>query len=353
MDDKNVTINLSAGAIIKAIIIIGVAVFLYFLRDIVMVLVTAVIVSSAIDPGVRWFEGKKVPRAFGVILIYCVLALIGFILVFFVIPTFLSETSTVIGNIPKYMEQVSNAIPLLDKSFLEGYIPLLKQISTQIASANVSDFFSNATGFGSGNILETGRQAIAGALDLALIIVLSFYFSVTRDSIENFLRIITPSKNEQYILNLWGRAKKKIGGWLQGQLMLGVLMCVLLYPALAILGVNHALLLAILAGILELIPIFGSSLAAVPAVALSLLDGGVTLAFLVLGYYLIVQQFESNIFYPLVVKKIIGISPLVVIVALVVGAKLAGVWGVILAVPLSVILVEYIEDIDKKKIRQA
>lgn len=353
MDDKNVTINLSSSAIIKAIVIIGIAAFLYFLRDIVMVLLTAVIISSAIDPGVKWFEGKKIPRAFGVILIYILLAIIFFIIIFFIIPTFLSETSTVIANIPTYMGQISNSIPLLDKSFLEGYIPILKQISTEIANTNISGLFNSATGFSGGNIFETGRQAIVGALDLLLIIVLSFYFSVTRDSVENFLRIITPSKNENYILNLWGRAKRKIGGWLQGQLMLGVLMCALLYPALAILGVKHALLLSIVAGMLELIPIFGSSLAAVPAVIIALLDGGVALAFLVLGYYLIVQQFESNIFYPLVVKKIIGISPLVVIVALVVGAKLAGVWGVILAVPLSVILVEYLEDIDKKKVRNA
>lgn len=351
MDDKNLTINLSASAVIKTIVIIGIAVFLYFLRDIVMVILTSIIIASAIDPGVRWFEGKKIPRAFGVILIYFLLAIVFFIIIFFIIPTFLNETSTVIANIPTYMEQISNSIPLLDKSFLEGYIPILKQISTEIANTNISGLFNSATGFSGGNIFETGRQAIVGALNLVLIIVLSFYFSVTRDSVENFLRIITPSKNEGYILNLWGRAKRKIGGWLQGQLMLGVLMCALLYPALAILGVKHALLLSIVAGMLELIPIFGSSLAAVPAVLIALLDGGVALAFLVLGYYLIVQQFESNIFYPLVVKKIIGISPLVVIIALVVGAKLAGVWGVILAVPLSVILVEYLEDIDKKKVR--
>lgn len=349
-NNSNLTINITAGTIIKAIVIGGIFTLLYFLRDIVLVLLTAIIIASAIDPGVKWFEGKRVPRALGVILIYFFLALVFFIVVFFIVPVFLNETSSIVDNIPTYVEQLSQSIPLLDKSFLEGYIPILNQISKQIASVNVSSFFDNSFQGGGSNIFETARSLVGSALNFILITVLSFYFAVTRDSVEHFLRIITPSKNENYILDLWARSKKKIGGWLQGQLMLACLMTVLLYPVLVILGVKHALLLSILAGILELIPIFGSTLAAVPAVLLSLLDGGVTLALLVLGYYLIVQQFESHIFYPLVVRKIIGISPLIVIIALIVGAKLEGILGVILAVPLSVILVEYVDDMDKKKV---
>ncbi len=351
MGDSNLSVNISAGTIIKTIIIVCIFVLLYFLRDVALILLTAIIIASAIDPGVKWFEGKKVPRALGVILIYFALASVFFVVLFFIVPTFLDETSSIVDNVPKYIDQISQGIPLLDKSFLEGYIPILNQISKQIASINVSGFFDNSGAAGGSNIFDTARALVESALNFVLITVFSFYFSVTKDSVENFLKIITPARNESYILDLWARSKKKIGGWLQGQLMLACLMTVLLYPVLAILGVKHALLLSILAGILELIPIFGSTLAAVPAVLLSLLDGGVTLAVLVLGYYLIVQQFEANIFYPLVVRKIIGISPLIVIIALIVGAKLEGVMGVILAVPLSVILVEYVEDIDKRKVK--
>jgi len=350
MNESNLTIKINTSTIIKTVTILCLFALLFFLKDVAMVLLTSIILASAIDPGVNWFERKKIPRALGVILIYFALALVFFAVFFFILPTFLNETSTIVDNIPKYISKLSEGIPLLDKSFLEGYIPILNQISKEIGGINVSGFFDKPSGINGSNIFETARNVVESGLNFILVIVLSFYFAVTRDSVENFLRVITPSKNEEYILNLWARSKKKIGGWLQGQLMLACLMATLLYPVLAILGVKHALLLSILAGILELIPVFGSTLAAVPAVLLSLLDGGVTLAVLVLGYYLIVQQFEAHIFYPLVVKKIIGISPLVVIVSLVVGVKLAGVVGAILAIPLSVILVEYINDLDKRKI---
>ncbi len=349
MEEKNINIRIDAGTIFKTLVIIGLVLLLYVLRDIVLIVVTAVIMASAIDPAVRWFESKRIPRAIGVIIVFLFLAALLAVLLLFIIPSFLAETSSVVANIPSYLGQVGNIVPLLDQSFLQGYVPLIQQVAHQISNINVSAFFGNATGIAGGNIFQTAQLVVANTLDLILIVVLSFYFSVTPDGIEHFLRIITPAKHEEYVLHLWARSKKKIGGWLQGQLLLGCLMGTLIYPVLTILGVKHALLLAILAAILELIPVFGSTLATVPAVLLALLDGGATLALLVLGYYVIVQQFEAHVFYPLVVRKIIGISPVVVIIALVVGAELAGLLGIILSVPLSVILVEYIEDIDKKK----
>ena len=100
---------------------------------------------------------------------------------------------------------------------------------------------------------------------------------------------------------------------------------------------------------LEFIPVFGPTIAAVPAVLLAFSDAGVGTALLLVGLYLIIQQFENQLFYPLVVKKIVGISPIVVILALVIGAKVAGILGAILAVPLSAALMEYLDDIEKSK----
>ena len=348
MSEGNIQINITSGTIVRVIVFLMISALLYILRDVVLIVLAAIIIASAVDPGVRFFERKKIPRAIGVILIYLFMVVLAVIILLFIIPSFLSETSTVVKNIPSYITQINNIIPVLDQSIVSGYVPLIQQIAGQISSVDFYGAFSNAAGIG-GNLLATAQNVAGGALDIIIIIVLSFYFSVTKESVEYFLRIITPARHEEYILNLWGRSKKKMGGWLQGQLLLALLMGSLIYPALVILGVKQALLLALFAAILEIIPVFGPTLATVPAVLLGLLDGGVTLGVLVLGFYIIIQQFESNVFYPLVVKKIIGVSPLMVIIALVVGAKLGGVLGIILSVPLSVILMEFIEDIDKKK----
>ena len=124
---------------------------------------------------------------------------------------------------------------------------------------------------------------------------------------------------------------------------------VLVYLVLMVVGVPHALVLAVLAGVFELIPIFGPIISSVPAILVAYTDLGTGTALLLIGLYIIIYQFESQLFYPLVVKKIVGISPIIVIIALVVGAKLAGVLGAIIAVPLSAALMEYVYDIEKRK----
>ena len=164
-----------------------------------------------------------------------------------------------------------------------------------------------------------------------------------------FLQIVVPAKDERYVIDLWKRTQKKIGLWMQGQILLQLIVSFLIYIGLLFLGVPHALLLAVFAFVLEIIPVFGMSLAAIPAVLLAILNGGLPLGLFVIGLYLVVQQFEAHLIYPLVVKKIVGVPPLLVIIALIIGAKLAGLIGIILSVPLSVGVMEYLDDVGKRK----
>ncbi len=346
---ENKIIEISAGTVIKTMILILVGWFLFVLRDSVLAVIAAIVISSAIDPGVRWFEKRRVPRVVGVISIYlATMALVGFIL-FFIIPTFLSETSNLVSNIPTYVNQINNAIPLLDQSILEGYSPLIRQLAESISHASyVEGIQTNGLSATTNSVFDTTR-IFNGIISFVLITVLSFYFSVTKDGVAHFLRIVTPIKNEEYVLSLWDRTKTKIGAWMQGQIFLGALVGSIIFMLLSILHVKHALPLGFLAGVLEIIPVFGPTLAAVPAVMFALLDGGIGLGFWVLLVYVLVQQFENHIFYPLVVRKMVGISPILVIISLVVGYELAGFLGILLSVPLSVLLVELLEDLDRKK----
>jgi predicted PurR-regulated permease PerM len=118
------------------------------------------------------------------------------------------------------------------------------------------------------------------------------------------------------------------------------------------LGVPNALVLALIAGVFELIPVFGPILAAVPAVGFGLLQGGVSQALFITGLYVIIQQFESQLIHPLVVKKIVGIPALVAILALIVGAQVAGFLGVLISVPVTAAIMEYINDVEKRKLKE-
>jgi predicted PurR-regulated permease PerM len=179
--------------------------------------------------------------------------------------------------------------------------------------------------------------------------VLSFYLVVQDQGIDDFLRIVTPVKRHEYILNLWRRAQHKIGRWLQGQLLLSVLIGAMIYVGLLLLHVRHAALLALVAAILELIPVFGSIMAAVPAVAISFIDGGASFALVVIALYVGVNQLEGNVIYPLVVQKVLGVSPLVVILAIIAGAQIGGFLGILIAVPIAASIQEYVNDVQKGK----
>jgi predicted PurR-regulated permease PerM len=167
-------------------------------------------------------------------------------------------------------------------------------------------------------------------------------------AIESFLRIVTPEKNAEIVVGIWKRTQRKIGLWFQGQLLLALLVGVLLYLGLLIFNIQYSFLLALVAAVLELIP-FGIILAAIPAIVSGFTSHGSTGAFEVFGLYLIVHEFEINLISPLIVQKVVGISSLLVILSILVGLNLAGFWGIILAIPASVFLMELVEEIKKQK----
>jgi predicted PurR-regulated permease PerM len=342
--NSNNSINISSSTIIRTILI-GFCFYLaYILRDILLVVFTAVTITAAIEPLNKILTKRKVPRTLSVIMIFLSIGLIlagGF---YFFLPTFISDVLSVLDSLPRYVDTTNLLSPLSGTSF-GGSLP---NLSIQNIVDSLSLTFSNVTG----GLFTTISGFFGGIISFILIIVLSFYLSVQNDGVGNFLRVITPDHYENYVLDLWRRAEKKIGLWLQGQLLLGVIIGILTYLGLSILGVKSALFLSLIAMVLELIPIFGIVLAIIPAFAVALSDGGVTLAFLVLGLYVIIQQFENHLIYPLVVRKIVGIPPILVILTLIIGLKLAGFIGVILSVPVAAILVEVLNDIEKRKVNK-
>ena len=159
---------------------------------------------------------------------------------------------------------------------------------------------------------------------------------------------VTPARHEKYALDLWKRSRRKISPWMQGRIFLGIFMAVFVYLGLSLLGIKYALLLALLAGVFEIIPYFGPILSAAPAILLGFMEDPIT-GLLVLGFFIIMQQFENHLLYPLVVKKMVGVPALLVIISMIVGGKLAGFLGILIAVPVAAILMELISDWEKKK----
>lgn len=365
--EKKLNISISAGTVIKTIVIFILAFLLYRMLDLVLVVLAAVVIASAIEPLVKWFEKYKVKRLFSVIVTYIFVVLVFSGLLYFFIPPVLDEASDLLSTAPKYLDSVTLWNPLNDDKLTEtgkifggisdglnGSKQLIGNLSsgltdTSSAFSDVIAKFKSLTANTSDGLINIASGIFGGVFSFILMIVLSFYLAAQEGGVEKFLRIITPVKKEAYIIDLWKRSQRKIGYWMQGQLLLGIVVGVLVYLGLMILGVKNALILAVLAGLLEIIPYFGPILSAIPAILFGFADGGITMGLLVLGLFVIIQQFENHLIYPLVVKKVVGVSPIIVILALIVGAKLAGFLGILLSIPVTSAFMEFIDDVQKDK----
>jgi len=343
METKFQAISISTGTILRVFLVAFSFWLLYLLSDLVLVLLTSVVIASAVEPATRALIRYRIPRVLSVITIYLTTMGLLFAFLYIFVPPLFLDISDLTNVIPKQINSADifgNSLePVLELGGLGSNLvvnDLLIQMQEWLAQISSGVFSAASTIFG-------------GFFSFILIVVLSFYLSVQERGVENFLRIVVPAQYEPYILGLWRRSQEKIGQWMKGQLVLGLIVGVLVFLGLSILQVKYAFVLALIAALFELIPVFGPILSAVPAILLGFSEG-VTTGLLVSGLYLMVQQFENHLIYPLVVRKIVGVSPIIVIIALIVGAKLAGFLGIILAVPAATILMEIANDIERKKL---
>lgn len=339
------TINITPAIVWKAVLI-GVLVYILFLvRDLILVVLAGIVVASAIEPFTAWFAKYRIRRLPAVILIYLLLAAAFLSIFYFFVPELIRDATFFFSSVPEVVDNLKIWNPLSESQKL---VKGLSSLSLREIFSQSSDFLSDQ----SAGLLRLVSAIFGGALSFVLVVVLSFYLAVQENGIVTFLRIVTPLRHERYVIGLWNRSQIKIGKWLQGQIILGMVVGVLVYLGLTILGIRNALVFAVLAMIFELIPLFGPILAAIPPILVGFADGGLTQGLLVVGLYLVIQQFENHLIYPLVVKKIVGVPPILVILALIVGAKLGGFLGLVLSVPIAAVIMEYIGDVERSKMER-
>lgn len=316
-------IEISHRTIIFATIFLIGLWLLYFLRQIILQIFVALLIMTIVNPLVRKLQKFKVPRALSVAVIYiAILAVVGLI-VSLVLPPLLEETKNFLGSIPYYVGNIQT--PFFNgRDIIAQLAQDLGAIPSQAVKVGVS-FFSNL-------------------ISVFAVFIFAFYLLMEREKLDDQLAALVGDVNARRAVRVIDKLELRLGGWVRGELILMSLVGTLSYIGFLLLGIHFALPLAILAGILELVPTLGPILAAVPAIIVGFGVnsfagfGAAALAFFI-------QQLENYVFVPKVMQKSVGVSPIITLFALVVGFKLAGVAGAILAVPtvitLEVILQEY------------
>jgi len=340
MTDKKI-VEISTATILKVITIILALVFIYLIRDILLTLFLAVIVASAVDGPIDWLVRHKIKRVVAVAIIYVSgIALFGF-LIYLIIPPLAGQIGNLASNLPAYIGQLQTKTQLSGAQFAF--------ISVKDLLARLGSLLSNAAG----DIFVATINFFGGIFSALIVLIISIYLAVREQAVKRFFVSVVSPEHEVYTADLIDRILDKLGAWFRGQIILMAAIGVMVYIALTILGVKFALTLALLAGLLEVVPIIGPILAAVPAVLFALLQSP-ALAIITLVVYYIIQELEKYLIVPQVMKRALGLNPITIMVAVLIGAELHGIIGAIIAIPVAAIIsIGYQDLMDKRRSRNS
>lgn len=313
--EKRYTFEISHRTIIFTFFFIIFMLFLWQIRTILFSLLIAFIVMSALKPLVNALVKVGLPRFLSALTIFLFFIVFFILVVFLILPPLANETILLVKNLPYYLNLILPDQNLnLDFNFLSQQLIGLTNSFFQI----IKTVFSNVVFF-----IST--------------LFFSYYLVLEEDAIKKILIKFSDEKNAHFINELLNKVEKRLGNWFWGELWLMSIVGSLTYIGLILLGMPYAVPLAVLAGLLEVIPNFGPVVSTIPALIIGL-SRSPFLFFANLSLYFIVQQLENNLIVPLVMKKAVNLNPLITLLSLLIGGEIAGVLGVLLAVPTTLII---------------
>jgi len=318
----------SVTGIILRIVAVSAAVwFLFLVRDVIALFLIAIIITAALNPIINKIVSMTIfVRTVAVSVVYIIFFVIIALLAVFILPT-------ISGELDAFMQQITADIA--KSAFL----------STLLSPDDLAQTMTGSVD----RLLTTTAGLFTGIISTVAVVSMSFYMSVQEDGLKKSLLMITPRQHQKYVSSLIDRIQESFGRWMAGQLLTMIFVAVLYYLALKALGVPFAGVLALLGGLLEIIPYFGPIIAAVPAIAIAFSISPVAAA-TIGALYLAINVIENQVLIPKIMNKAVGLNPVLVILALLIGAQIAGVVGILLAVPLAGALGVFIKDVIEKKL---
>ncbi len=321
--------EVSWSSLWKILIFLLLVTIMFLGRQILIGLFLAIVISSGLDVLVDFLERRGIPRTLGVILIFFLAILLVVLVLYTIIPFAIADLKLIFINV----SESSGNIWL--KSLLS--LPTSQSLTSVINRFSQQIFSGEASPFGV-------FSAAVGNIGLALaVFISSFYLSLSKDGIERFIKAVFMGENQETALRIYDRSRRKIGTWVRTQAVLSVVVGFLVWGALLVLGVRHAFLIGVLAAVFEIVPFVGPILAGAVAV-LSAFTVSTVLAAYTLIAFLAIQQLESHVLVPLVTKRSVGLHPVIVIIAILIGIEVDGVLGALIAIPAAAVFQEVLED---------
>lgn len=328
-------IDISSSTIFRTILILLAFWFLYLIRDILVILLGAVVVAAAIEPLANRLQRYRLPRAVSVVSVYVAILAILALVITLIVPILAQQITQLVQAMPHLL--------LVIQDFVGRILPGSAEALSQQLQGGLSRF-SDAFGNIGINVFQQTRSVFGSIVSIVFVFVIALYLVIEENALLKFFRIIVPVEHQRYVNNALERVQHKLGRWVLGQLTLGIIVGVTVAVGLTVMGVPYALALGLLAGVLEIIPYIGPIVAGLSATIVGFSASWV-LGVATLVFFILVQQAESHFIIPNVMKKATGLNPLVTLVAVLLGARLAGVAGIILAVPVATMIGIFVSDV--------
>lgn len=331
MQQDKSTFFISWSAIFKITIAVIGLYILYRINDILVWVVFALVIGILFNYVIDLLEKKRIPRVVSAIALYGLAIAASSFFIYKTAPLVLNEIQDFSDNLPRYLSRIS---------------PIFEKVGISIFQSRTA-FIDSVKGF-LGRAAQSPSGAISsvfgGLTSAVFVLSMAFFISVERRFVERVLIAFSPTpRHQEYLVGLWRRSKRKVTGWFLTRIIGVLFVGAFTYISLIILDVKYAFMLSLVVGFLDIVPIIG------PIIGGGLLFFFVSLISLPKALFavlacIIVQLLENNLLFPLLFKRFMGISPVLVLLALAVGGKLWGGMGAILAIPLAGVLFEILKD---------
>jgi len=337
MENSKKVIEISYGSIIRvAVVFFGLA-FLFYLKDIIFILFVSMLLALIIDPAVDKLERMKIPRVIGTFSLFVLFFAFLAFMFYLAVPPLIKEINQLTHITTHYLNE---------NTFFVNQQILRNELSGPLQDVLIETgkYLKSVTS----SVLSGVFKLLGGVISAILILVISFYLIIEEKGIERFVKEIVPSNSQLRALRIVKKIQIKLGRWFIGQLSLAFIIGIMSFIGLTLLGVPYAFVLAVIAGVLELVPYIGPVLSSIPAILIAF-SISPALALFTLALYFLIQQFENYVIVPKVMERSVNLHPIVIIVVVIIGGKLDGIAGAILAVPVATIASIIIEDINENK----
>jgi len=331
-------IDITWRAIFKVIAAIILFWIIYLLRDVIIWAILALFISILFNPLIDFIEKKKVNRIFATILVYFSSLLIIGLILLIIIPPLVTEVQYFSNTFSQYFDKLPVILNQLGLNSLEGITSLNSSLNESIIkmSSNILNIFASLFG-----------SILAGLT----IFVLSIFMSLEEKEIIKGLKLITPKGFEEQVLERWDRSQHQVVAWFGSRILSCIAVALMTFLLCVFLKIKFALALALLAGVLNIIPMVGPIIAAIALIGATL-TVSIPKAIIAAIFTIVIQQIESNVLTPILTKQMVGMSSVLVLISILVGGILGGMVGAILAIPIAGIIFEGIKDYfnHKKKV---